>query len=773
MKKMISDFTDFKFLTESTGGRIKENRYTLGQMLKSAIPNSEILIWLLDQDESVNYLALSFASHATNTNQTKNFVEVKSSENDADFLTLNESVVQAHTQRLLAQSSISNFQQYHCVIHDALTNNKARSLTHTGEVLGWMTVNFDESDKLNSEQESVILLCSRVLSMLVRQGRDARVLTSIEQVHKRISHTRNLQSIIEDIASDLRRMCNMNEFFMRSSNCNKNIIGGPANENKIMRKLLNLNFSSLLGRPTDEGGIPRKVNKFEAGDGHLKLNPSPNYVYMPLVEKGIQFENISLAGRDDFLDVTESKQIVSHEMFLLDKSNEFLSNAISTTDLKVCKSVTRALQGHLSSTIYEKKFLKVSRYFQKLDISTDLDVSKFKNFIVNNIIDCDSLCIYSAEINGENIIVRNSRCFDGEELGQDYNIRIRKYLEKFYSIENQAEDRIRVGSDVRSGNFLLEFHLSNSFNKSRLLTFEFPSRLLSLNDFHILHHLMSELQLYFKSADSLQQRLSDLAQVRHAIKAPLAAANASIEEFHDTMITKSRTESMWKRFRTEDRDWEMLFKARDLGETAMLLAESGRYLFSEVDHNSLNIKDFSLRALIDLVLNTFSARQKTDGIVIVTKIDPPQGSQNGDKELLYVAFANLLDNAIKYTVKSASNSFYKNIYDEEYIKDSAVVEVSLKIHERSYTFSVSNVGAHIPEADLETIFKPFGRNKQYHNLHLRHGTGIGLPASLKILNAHVSGTKIKVYSKKLNPNSKLAKNEFSFELPFRVGEKVD
>jgi signal transduction histidine kinase len=95
----------------------------------------------------------------------------------------------------------------------------------------------------------------------------------------------------------------------------------------------------------------------------------------------------------------------------------------------------------------------------------------------------------------------------------------------------------------------------------------------------------------------------------------------------------------------------------------------------------------------------------------------------GNRHLLITAFYNLLDNACKYSAfKPVSITISSPITD--------AVEIA-----------VSDNGIGIPQEDLRNITQPFHRAS---NVRQIHGTGIGIPLTLKIIELH--GGKLAVQS---------------------------
>jgi len=89
---------------------------------------------------------------------------------------------------------------------------------------------------------------------------------------------------------------------------------------------------------------------------------------------------------------------------------------------------------------------------------------------------------------------------------------------------------------------------------------------------------------------------------------------------------------------------------------------------------------------------------------------------NADKTLIKQLFQNLIDNAVKYNVKS-----------------KPIIKISAKEQSRKWIFSVADNGIGIAEKDFTRIFDVF---KKLHDSEKYVGTGIGLANCKSIVQAH-------------------------------------
>ena len=87
-----------------------------------------------------------------------------------------------------------------------------------------------------------------------------------------------------------------------------------------------------------------------------------------------------------------------------------------------------------------------------------------------------------------------------------------------------------------------------------------------------------------------------------------------------------------------------------------------------------------------------------------------------DRDLLFQAFANLLDNAIKYAPRGGH------------------IEVRLRDEARQHCVSVCDDGPGIPQAERQKVFQRFYRVEGSRSLH--PGNGLGLSLVQAVINLH-------------------------------------
>ncbi|MBW2240425.1 MAG: HAMP domain-containing protein [Deltaproteobacteria bacterium] len=121
-----------------------------------------------------------------------------------------------------------------------------------------------------------------------------------------------------------------------------------------------------------------------------------------------------------------------------------------------------------------------------------------------------------------------------------------------------------------------------------------------------------------------------------------------------------------------------------------------------------------LQALLLEVVEFFAPLAEEAEVELVTHLDAP-AHLPGDPSWLHELFANLLDNAIKYTPAGGR------------------VELTVERTDDALIVRVQDDGIGVPKEDLTRIFEPFHR---VSDRSMAPGVGLGLPISREIARAH-------------------------------------
>ena len=137
-----------------------------------------------------------------------------------------------------------------------------------------------------------------------------------------------------------------------------------------------------------------------------------------------------------------------------------------------------------------------------------------------------------------------------------------------------------------------------------------------------------------------------------------------------------------------------------------------------------NLEEISIEDIIENAYKALSSLFEQKGLAFNLQIQPNLPKINADRERLIQVMINLFSNALKFTEKG-------------FIKCSA------ELSNNEILVKVQDTGIGIPEEEIDTIFEKF---KQVGDImrNKPKGTGLGLPISKQIIEAH--GGKIWVKS---------------------------
>lgn len=198
-----------------------------------------------------------------------------------------------------------------------------------------------------------------------------------------------------------------------------------------------------------------------------------------------------------------------------------------------------------------------------------------------------------------------------------------------------------------------------------------------------------------------------VANVSHELRTPLSVIKGyveTLEEGHEQMSLADRTHFL----RTINRHTVRLSSLLDDLLTLSRL-ESG--------DPGLRLEDINMTSLVEEVVGDIRARPTAADRSISCDLAADLGEVRADPLKLTQVLTNLLDNAIKYSGKSAK------------------IQVRGRRIHGEVTISVSDNGPGIPEADLPHIFERFYRVEKGRSRETG-GTGLGLSIVKHIIQLH-------------------------------------
>jgi two-component system sensor histidine kinase KdpD len=145
-----------------------------------------------------------------------------------------------------------------------------------------------------------------------------------------------------------------------------------------------------------------------------------------------------------------------------------------------------------------------------------------------------------------------------------------------------------------------------------------------------------------------------------------------------------------------------------------LVTEATHIARIEAGHIHIDRQWLSIALLVENVLAEMEVQRDGRRIEVMIAPDLPEAFIDGD--LIELALRQLVDNALKYSVRETA------------------IQISAKLKENDFIISVRNQADPLSQSERERIFEKF-----YRGQNVRHqvaGTGMGLPVARDILLAH-------------------------------------
>ncbi len=203
-----------------------------------------------------------------------------------------------------------------------------------------------------------------------------------------------------------------------------------------------------------------------------------------------------------------------------------------------------------------------------------------------------------------------------------------------------------------------------------------------------------------------------ISNVSHELRTPLFNIKSFIETLHDygeSLSELERREFLDTANHETDRLSRLVNDVLDLSRL-----ESGRqYQFEAVD----------IAQTIEQTLRSYQLNARDKGIQLVQEIEPGLPTVWGNYDLLLQVFANLVGNALKFTLAGGKVAIRAYLLDLPEANNLSQVRVE-----------VSDTGIGIDSSDQQAIFERFFRVE--NRVHTLEGTGLGLSIVRSILEKH-------------------------------------
>jgi two-component system sensor histidine kinase ArlS len=251
---------------------------------------------------------------------------------------------------------------------------------------------------------------------------------------------------------------------------------------------------------------------------------------------------------------------------------------------------------------------------------------------------------------------------------------------------NPLKEMIDKVNEIRAGN--LHLRLKETVNKDEL---------------NALGVTFNQMLLRLEKTFETQRQFIHYAS--HELKTPLTSIIGKV----DVVLNKARTENEYKEALNV-----ILFEAERLNKLTNGLLALSR---SDFEGEKISTKQVEIKELLKTAITDIHSH------IPQSRIDLKVGSQespseswtmNANESMLYSAFYNCIENAVKFS-------------------DKKTVEVEIENRQNCFTIRISDKGIGMDAKDLENIFKPFYRNPSAMKYP---GSGLGLSITKNVITQH-------------------------------------
>lgn len=211
----------------------------------------------------------------------------------------------------------------------------------------------------------------------------------------------------------------------------------------------------------------------------------------------------------------------------------------------------------------------------------------------------------------------------------------------------------------------------------------------------------------------LNRMLEQIEELMHGVK----QVTNNIAHDLRTPLTRLRRRLDMLRESTDStvRDEELLDQAIDEAD-GLLITFKALLRISEVESGSRRggFTDVDMTDLLNDLIELYAPLGEEKGQTFLTEVAPSK-TILGDRDLLFQAFANVLDNATKYTPSAGS------------------IRLTLQDQQDQLTVVICDSGPGIPSAAREKVFERFFRLEESRSTP---GNGLGLSLVAAIINLH-------------------------------------
>lgn len=295
------------------------------------------------------------------------------------------------------------------------------------------------------------------------------------------------------------------------------------------------------------------------------------------------------------------------------------------------------------------------------------------------------------------------------------------------AISQRGRYHLRVGSRQ----FLIEPVLQHR-EQSMALVLEVTTEVLPVHCDVILRLIAAEMQLRAIGRLDVAELIREINEITHAMNSSMtgvighAETASEMYEFAETLPLEGVGEFLVNKakFRKSVEDLMLC-----LAQMKRFFGDS-RFVFLDLRRSQLRLSRFSPGDIVRRLGRIMRPELERRALQLQIEDEYPSDIPFPivDQNLIEHAIVDLLDNAIKYSHRENQ------------------IHVRIWVRRRSWYLSVLNTGRHIPPEDIPRIFEPHVRLPAGRGEQGMPGTGLGLPAALRIVRLHDRDGQIHVRS---------------------------
>jgi signal transduction histidine kinase len=621
-------------------------------------------------------------------------------------------------------------------------------------LIGVMIITSARSAPQTTSERIISLLIRNRMSAMIEQSRLRRLIHFTEEIDSLVvSEFRNTDEMLWGVTERIQELigCEHAEVYSTITRHSLRRVSYASEvEARITSRNRELDAILSLGAPAR---LSAATSKLISGPER----PQPrNALAIPVVVNGITLlETQSFVLRADMNHIYRPKRVSQHLIVAFNKlSPHYLGDWFSETDMKQAKIAGDLLGKQIMARSTRRAFREIASFFETFADASPFDLKPYEEFLrryapaVNKIhlVDTPATAAMpkAAALRGSNTRERVVALADLHAPERDTLVKRKQPLVvQVAYLANQSID---------AGGQLIFFVPTRQFIP-RYLAVSLSSGDLAKSEFDFICQFAQEFHLHLRHYENVRERTTTMGNIRHATIGALSSCVAHITILNKAVNRARNSSSGWEALRDDPVITLGLKQAAHLGQQARVLAESARTLVRRLQYKELKYNErFSPLDVYDeikLAMQIESERKRMTwslktNLLRETKV-------GGERVLMWMAIYNFLDNAVKFGAPHSRINISMNRNGDD----------------TRWHFEVQNSGSFIREEDRPRIFELFYRGDQVDILNQRTGTGIGLPVSKMILEAHSEECDVSCNSE-MRGGLDTAKTTFRFELPMRL-----